>query len=201
MGLFQRLATLVSLVAFGIALSGKTVELSFPSDIKTKATKFAYLFSLGLSIGVADWHSFVFGLVAFKTLPRQSFGLLQSKLFPLYFQILVLASSSTLVTYTLLRTGSGSKEDFQFYILIGAVLSWLLNLLFFEPWTSAVMFERHKFEREEKTDGKDVKEMPKYKKLSKKFGMYHGLSSLSNLIGLVCLHIHAWHAATTLLSF
>lgn len=59
-----------------------------------------------------------------------------------------------------------------------------------EPKTTAVMRERHKAEREEKPD--DVK------RLSKRFGMLHGLSSLANLIGLGLAHCHLWHVASRL---
>ena len=53
-----------------------------------------------------------------------------------------------------------------------------------------MMRERHKAEREEKPD--DVK------RLSKRFGMLHGLSSLANLIGLGLAHCHLWHVASRL---
>lgn len=39
----------------------------------------------------------------------------------------------------------------------------LVNLSVVEPLTSSAMFARHKFEREEKSDGKDIKESAEYK--------------------------------------
>ena len=72
-----------AVVAVGSALSG-----SVPKRATSLAlSQFGYLLSLAMIIGIANWTTFVFGLVAFKTLPRQTFGLLQAKLFPKYFQV------------------------------------------------------------------------------------------------------------------
>lgn len=88
MGLVSRLATFICLSVVGAYfIPGSPLPNFLAAELATAALKFAYLFSIAFSIGVADWQSFVFGLVAFKTLPRQSFGLLQSKLFPIYFQV------------------------------------------------------------------------------------------------------------------
>lgn len=79
----SRGAALFAVVAVGAALSG-----SVPKRATSLAlSQFGYLLSLAMIIGIANWTTFVFGLVAFKTLPRQTFGLLQAKLFPKYFQV------------------------------------------------------------------------------------------------------------------
>ena len=80
----SRGAALFSVVAVGIALSGSIPERQGTPLV---LSQFAYLWGLAMSIGIANWTTFVFGLVAFKTLPRQTFGLLQAKLFPKYFQV------------------------------------------------------------------------------------------------------------------
>ena len=59
-----------------------------------------------------------------------------------------------------------------------------------EPMTTGVMRERHKAEREERSD--------EVKRLSKRFGMLHGLSSLANLLALGLGHCHLWHIASRL---
>ena len=59
-----------------------------------------------------------------------------------------------------------------------------------EPMTTAVMRERHKAERGERPD--------EVKRLSKRFGMLHGLSSLANLLALGLGHCHLWHIASRL---
>ena len=59
-----------------------------------------------------------------------------------------------------------------------------------EPMTTAVMRERHKAERDERAE--------EVKRLSKRFGMLHGLSSLANLLALGLAHCHLWHIASRL---
>lgn len=80
----SRGAALLSVVAVGVALSG-----SIPKRQGTPLvlSQFTYLWGLAMTIGIANWTTFVFGLVAYKTLTRQTFGLLQAKLFPKYFQV------------------------------------------------------------------------------------------------------------------
>jgi hypothetical protein len=43
---------------------------------------FVHVLAYGTWLGTLAWTSFVFGIVAFRNLPRQTFGRLQSKLFP-----------------------------------------------------------------------------------------------------------------------
>ena len=45
------------------------------------------LFSFGMSFGTMFYTTFIFGITAFKNLPRQTFGKLQAKLFPKYFSL------------------------------------------------------------------------------------------------------------------
>jgi hypothetical protein len=69
----------------------------------------------------------------------------------------------------------------------------LANLVYFEPKTTAVMFERHVIERKLGT-GHEVGQLkpsdpikandPELKRLSKQFGMLHGMSSLMNICAL-----------------
>ena len=77
----------------------------------------------------------------------------------------------------------------------------LVNLVYLEPKTTAVMFERHVVERKLGTGQevgiikpKDPKiaNDPELKALSKKFGMLHGMSTLMNLaaLGVGCYWIN-----------
>lgn len=76
----------------------------------------------------------------------------------------------------------------------------LINLVYFEPETTQVMFERHKVERRLGT-GHEVGILkpqdpekandPELKKLSKQFGMLNGFSAFFNLgaLGVGCYWI------------
>jgi len=86
-----------------------------------------HLLSYASVTGITLWHSFIGGPIAFKVLPRQQFGMLQSKLFPIYFSL-----QSVLNGVCLLTT---SNRNARIIFLIGAV-SGLINLTILGPWTT-----------------------------------------------------------------
>ena len=80
----SRGAALFGVIAVGVAISGCSPEKQrFPLQLN----RFVHLLSIAMVVGIGDWTTFVFGIVAFKNLPRQTFGQLQAKLFPKYFQV------------------------------------------------------------------------------------------------------------------
>lgn len=75
------------------------------------------------------------------------------------------------------------------------------NLCCAEPATTAAMYDRHKLEKtvEKDTASQDaLKSKPEYKRLSKRFGMLHGLSSSANLLTVGAAHVHLWYLAAVL---
>ncbi|KAB5592628.1 COP9 signalosome complex subunit 6 [Ceratobasidium theobromae] len=152
---------------------------------------FSYIF------GATLWGSFIAGFIAFRALPRQQFGLLQSRVFPVFFK------SATAVTTTLLGIWAATHEEVradifnlnssavaQAWILALAVVSQTSNLIYLGPMTSEIMFERHKLERAEKKQYDDPTASARMKELNKKFGALHGISSLANLFSFFCLLAH-----------
>lgn len=73
----SRGAALFGLIAIGVAFSG-----TFPQKqgLSSQLSQFIHLLSIGMVVGVGDWTTFIFGIVAFKNLPRQTFGQLQVQL-------------------------------------------------------------------------------------------------------------------------
>jgi hypothetical protein len=144
----------------------------------------------------------------FKTLPRHVFGRLQSRLFPAYFQfsvvtiIVAIATSSAIVTSssrddessTSAATANNNSIPYSLIVILACTL---LNLLYFEPATTRVMYQRHAVEKRLGTgheigkirpdDPKKAND-PQLKALSKTFGMLHGISTLLNLgaLGFGC---------------
>ncbi|CAF1277411.1 unnamed protein product [Adineta ricciae] len=145
--------------------------------ILTSSTPY-HLLSYASVTGLTLWHSFIGGPVAFKVLPRQQFGLLQSKLFPVYF-----LSQSVLNGICLLTT---SNRKSRRIFLIG-IVGGLLNLIVVGPWTSKVMQERHKVEREEGKTYNETDISDRMKTLNKQFGIAHACSSLINMVIVVSL--------------
>ena len=67
--------------------------------------------------------------------------------------------------------------------------------------TTATMFEKHKLERSSGSDAAASNAQPssaELKRLGKRFGMLHGISSLLNLFTLGAAHVHLWNLATSL---
>lgn len=122
-----------------------------------------------------------------QMLPRQMFGKLQSKLFPIYF-------GWSAVTLALqLLTGPVVGLTAQAMRCLGLSLAaTLLNILVLEPKSTKVMFQRYAMEN----NGEQSK--PEYKKLAASFGKYHGLSSLANLVALVGAFCNGYLLALTM---
>ena len=73
----SRGAALFGVIAIGVASSG-----TFPQNqgLSLQVSQFVHLLAIAMVVGVGDWTTFVFGIVAFKNLPRQTFGQLQVQL-------------------------------------------------------------------------------------------------------------------------
>lgn len=135
-----------------------------------------HLCSYGIWLGANVWTTFVAGITMYKNLPKQTFGKLQAKLFPKYFQMG--AACSAALVLTSMRLGLPIAP--ALISLVGT----LSNLFYLEPEATKVMFER--YDREDK----GIKEPAVDKDLKARFGKLHGLSSLANLLTLVGLVAH-----------
>ena len=154
--------------------------------LPSAAIGFVHMLVFGTWFGTLAWTSFIFGIVAFRNLPRQTFGKLQAKLFPKYFTVSSVAPALLLAT---LRLATGGAPPVKEVTLLGISLAAsLLNLLVTEPAATKVMFKRYALENalEERDEGA-------IKALAKQFGKWHGISSLLNLAVLVCAVGHAYY--------
>lgn len=143
------------------------------------------------------WISFFGGFIAYKTLPRQQFGNLQHKTFPVYFFISIVLSSGLFVYWTfshpnvIAHIGNPGVADVtQAYALAFVFVSQGLNYWVIGPLTSKVMFQRHKLEKDEGKTYSDPGVSKKMKSLNRRFGMLHGISSLGNLGAVIALIFH-----------
>jgi Domain of unknown function (DUF4149) len=84
---FRSLALLGAITAAGWSSQSPLALLS------AQATAALHLFSFATWFGTMVYTTFVLGITMFKNLPRQTFGKLQAKLFPMYFAL----SSATIV--------------------------------------------------------------------------------------------------------
>ncbi|KAK6360863.1 hypothetical protein TWF730_006979 [Orbilia blumenaviensis] len=163
----------------------------------------AHLLSYSFLFGTQIWHSFIGGIISFRVLPRAYFGALQRRLFPIYFSLqLILSLSLLLTTPASLKTLQPSKT---YGFLLTILTTSLLNSVVAGPITTKIMDKR---KEQEVFDGRsyDGKKLPgvnegaerggdkeneevrvgeEMKVLNRKFGMWHGISSLFNIGSVV----------------
>ncbi|WVR09146.1 hypothetical protein IAU60_006208 [Kwoniella sp. DSM 27419] len=169
----------------------------FQSALAPFSMKGFYLITWGTALGANVWNT-ISGYRSYKTLPRQTFGTLQSRLQPLYFTFSTLATSTLLLTHLWFHPGLISsprvephwttcEAGHQGLMIIAAMLPQVLNLLVVGPYTSDLMFQRH---RQERVEGKEYDEAgisAELESINKKFSIFHGISSAFNTISFLAL--------------
>jgi len=168
---------------------GSLLSLANPHSLYVLA--YSWLFGMSL------WITFFGGVIAFKTLPRQQFGTLQHKTFPIYFVLSMSISSLLLALWTFNHpdvvtyiTRPNVADVAQAYALGNVILCQGFNYFIIGPWTSSVMFQRHRLEKEEGKVYNEPGVSSNMKSLNRKFGMLHGVSSLANLGAVIALGFH-----------
>ncbi|KAL3701790.1 hypothetical protein R1sor_019812 [Riccia sorocarpa] len=182
------------------------------------SVKAAHLLSFSSTFGASLWVTFISGYLLSKSLGRQQYGFVQSKMFPTYLRLIAGGQALCLVLYMMLKpwTRASSAEKLQHFNLWGILLSTLANLFFVEPRATKTMFEKLKLEKEEgsraeeeaakkasdfRGSGSSVEETPVTKRseeVKEKFSLLHGVSSLLNLLALMGETWHLWHLSNSL---
>ncbi|OAY65486.1 uncharacterized protein LOC109723078 [Ananas comosus] len=118
----------------------------------------AHLVAAAAAYGTCVWVTFVSSHVLAAALPRQLFGVVQSKLYPVYFRAVAYCVGAALLAQLLGRDRRFAAERVQSYNLLGVLALVLVNMLFLEPKATKAMFERMKLEKEEGR-GRDIADM------------------------------------------
>jgi len=157
----------------------------------------AYLVGYSWLFGMSLWVTFLGGVIAFKSLPRQQFGNLQHRTFPIYFGISIALGSALLYLWTISHPAVLTHyrnpvvaDVAQAYILASVVLAQVTNQFIIGPLVSKTMFKRHKLEKEEGKSYSDEGVSAEMKALNARFGALHGVSSLANLIAVISIGFH-----------
>lgn len=115
-----------------------------------------HLLGFAAAYGMCLWVTFVSSYVLGGALSRQQFGVVQSKIYPVYFRTMAYCVGLALVTHLLshrkrlvLGNYVGTVEVFLGYNLLASLFMILFNLLYLEPRATKVMFDRMKLEKEE----------------------------------------------------
>ncbi|OCB91169.1 hypothetical protein A7U60_g1577 [Sanghuangporus baumii] len=105
--------------------------------------KGAYLIAYAWLFGMSLWVTFFGGVIAYKALPRQQFGTLQHRTFPVYFRLSIVLSSILLGLWTWSHpavlanpTSFLSVDVAQAYTLLSVILFQAGNYFVIGPYTS-----------------------------------------------------------------
>lgn len=178
----------------------------------TDLIKVLHLLVLSFSWGMQVWVSFIAGFALIQTVTLHTFGLVQSKLFPVYFYCLLASNFVSLVVFAVYhpRELLDWHESVQMALYLVALITVVLNSQWIGPAATEVMFQLREVEKEhglgeqvglgsQKEEYAKLKEQdPKYKVLKKTFGKYHGISNLCNLIGFICTTTNLVYTALNL---
>ncbi|KAM8973453.1 transmembrane protein 205 [Pelodytes ibericus] len=159
-----------------------------------------YLLILSASFGMQFWVTFIAGFVLIRGVPRHTFGLVQSKLFPFYNHLVLSFSFLSLAVYAAYHPQDllSPSETVQILLFFVCLVLSALNARWFSPATSKTMFKMQVIEKEHGLGGdvgmtanmegyKLLREKdPKYQALRTRFMRYHGISSLCNLLCVLC---------------
>lgn len=153
--------------------------------LPARAAAFAHVLCYGAWLGTIVWTTFVAGIVMFKNLPRQTFGRLQAKLFPIYFGLCAALCAVLLGLLHYATPGAPPREALLLAIGLGTSLA---NWAVVEPAATGLMLQRYALE-----NAPGPRDEAGIKALYKRFGALHGVSSLLNLAALVVAVGHGWY--------
>lgn len=146
--------------------------------------------SYGTLLGSTVFQSFIGGIIAFRVLPRPQFSVLQKNTFPAYF--LLQTTTPMLMALTYPRGGWRSllleTDRLAFSLIATMLVSGVINLVWVGPQTTEIMrLRKHQETRDGKKSydaGPHSREM---QKLNRRFGILHGVSSLTNMVGFLAM--------------
>ena len=182
-----------------LACTGTAVMPSILPYVPTDIIKFINVGSCSVSFGAQFWVGSIAGLTMFKVLKRQTFGRVQSKLFPKYAMLNTSCSLLALVTYLQLNEIGPTDglslicDKWEGLLLICGLLGNLANTLYFIPATTQLMFKIYARENllglEEEIGKKSPlnssdKATDDDKKLLKRFRISHGCNMIMSLISI-----------------
>ncbi|TVU14472.1 hypothetical protein EJB05_37942, partial [Eragrostis curvula] len=132
-----------------VASDAAAYLLGGPLEAARTATAVMHLLGFAAAFGTCVWVTFMSSYVLAAALPRQQLGMLQSKMYPVYFRAMAYGVGLALASHLLGAERSSLASRAQSVNLIAALGLVLANMLLFEPKATKVMFERMKVEKEE----------------------------------------------------
>lgn len=135
-----------------MATPTNNVGLQLYKTLLTPNTASTHLLLFSTLFGSHLWHGAIGGPLTFKNVPRQTFGLLQSKIFPVYFATGTLIPTALIGNLALAQGGFKDLPVFPVATLAISAVANAINWFFLGPKATSIMFERHRLEKEEGID-------------------------------------------------
>lgn len=111
-----------------------------------------HMLGFSTAYGMCVWVTFISSYILGRYLPRQQFGMVQSRIYPVYFKAMAYCVSAALLGHLLGHKSESLTSKmgmFQSSSLLSALVMVLSNLVLLEPRATKLMFERMKIEKEE----------------------------------------------------
>ncbi|XP_054814028.1 uncharacterized protein LOC129314571 [Prosopis cineraria] len=121
-------------------------------EMLDQAMSVANLMGFATAYGLCVWVTFVSSYVLSRAMPRQQFGVVQSKIYPVYFRTMAYSVGLALLGHVLRHRKTlffSKAEMLQAYNLLASLFTVFVNSMYLEPRATKVMFERMKIEKEE----------------------------------------------------
>ncbi|KAH0452331.1 hypothetical protein IEQ34_019630 [Dendrobium chrysotoxum] len=119
------------------------------------AAAVAHLLGFTFAFGTCVWVTFASSHVLASALPRQQFGIVQSRIYPVYFGVVALGVGAAVVAFFIESRWQSAADKAQGFNLLAVLATVIVNMLYLEPRATKVMFERMKLEKEE-AKGRDI---------------------------------------------
>ncbi|CAK9205114.1 unnamed protein product [Sphagnum troendelagicum] len=190
----------------------KRTILKRPVGLVLALARFLHLLTFATIYGSSLWVTFVSGIILSKNIPRQQFGFVQSRLFPVYLRVVAAGEGLLFLLHSIMHPwlSADTLERQQFQNFVWMIAATLVNVYVLEPRATKVMFERLKVEKEDgrmRETGNPAEAIAAasddYKKnltaMNERFKMLHSCSSAMNMITLAGLTWHLWHLSRRLI--
>ncbi|KAL5216832.1 hypothetical protein ABZP36_008233 [Zizania latifolia] len=135
--------------ARGVESDAAAYLLVWPREAARTATAVMHLLGFAVAYGASVWVTFISSYVLAAALPRQQLGMVQSKLYPVYFRFVAYGVGVALAAHLGGRERSTVAARAQSFNLLATLALVVTNMLLLEPKATKVMFERIKMEKEE----------------------------------------------------
>ncbi|WVQ81552.1 hypothetical protein IAT38_003676 [Cryptococcus sp. DSM 104549] len=156
-----------------------------------------YLITWGTALG-ANVYKTLSSYRTYKTLPRQTFGTLQSRLTPLYFSFSTLTTSALLLTHLYFHPSLissprvephwlTSEQGRQGLLIIAGLIPQAINWLVVGPLANDLVFKRHRQERVESKEYDEPNVSDEMASINTKFSTLHAISTALDVVALAAL--------------